>query len=162
MIGLPAIRFIPKETHHDAEGSTNEFTVQLNLGDPASNTPKNRKAEDESEDEDQKPHGDTKFREKVINLCEGDAEVFIRWNKQLDTVMKDKSCESSKSKLSIVSAMLYGDLADTWSEYVTTITREMRTKKKIDGAGMETEVKRKEDKLKPPSRCSWEDSMKAF
>ena len=50
MIGLPAIRFIPKEKQYDVEGSTNEFTVQLNLGDPptsSSTSSKKRKAEEE-------------------------------------------------------------------------------------------------------------------
>ena len=33
MIDIPAIQFIPKETQHDMEGSTNKLTSSLHLGD---------------------------------------------------------------------------------------------------------------------------------
>ena len=160
MIGLPAIRFIPKETQYDVEGSTNEFTVQLNLGDPptsSSTSSKKRKAEEEPDKDTEEPN---KIRQKVRKLCEGDAEAFIRWNKQLDTVIKDKPCESGKSKFSIVSAMLYGDLADTWSEYVTSVTNELRKKKKTDDAGLETIYEEKGARRTRPSTFAWATSKR--
>ena len=45
MSGVPAIRLIPNENQYDVEGSTNEFTVHLNLGEPVSSATKKRKAE---------------------------------------------------------------------------------------------------------------------
>ena len=84
---------------------------------------------------------DDKIRQKIRKLCEGDADEFIRWNKQLDTMIKDKSCDTAKYNFVMVAAMLYGYISDTWSKHVTSVTRNIRNKKCTDEKSNEVKEK---------------------
>ena len=61
--------------------------------------------------------------------------------KQTDSVIKGKLYDTTKEKIVIVSAILYGDLTDTWNENMTTVTNEMANKVKTDAQGVVTKYK---------------------
>ena len=86
-----------------------EFTIHLNLGETASSSTKKRKVEDGGEVVKEETV-DNRIHQKIRKLYEGDADEFIRWNKQLDTMIKDKSCDTAKYNFVMVAAMLYGYL----------------------------------------------------
>ena len=54
------------------------------------------------------------MKQTVKKLCAGTADSYLRWKRQLDDVIKNKPCKSSKVKLDMAEAMLYGDLLESW------------------------------------------------
>ena len=88
--------------------------MYFNLNDSASSSSKKkRKAEGGSDTEEETKAKDNKIRQKVRKLCEGNADAYIYWMKQMDSIIKGKPCDTTKSKFAIVSVMLYGDLMDS-------------------------------------------------
>ena len=56
----------------------------------------------------------------------------------MGSVIKGKLCDIEKSKFAIISAMLHGNLLDTWSENVTPVTNTMVNKVNTDKAEVVT------------------------
>ena len=119
-----------------------KFTIHLNLGETASCSTKKWPVEGGGEVVKEEAV-DNKIQQKIHNLCEDDADEFIRWNKQLDTVIKDKPYDTAKSKFVIVAAILYGYLSDTWVEYGSAVTKELHNKNRTNESGTKGEVKEK-------------------
>ena len=91
--------------------------------------------------EEETENKDNKIWQKVRKLCEGDAEVCIRWVKEMSNVVKDTSCDTIKSKLVMVSDMIYSSMTDTWNENITAITHELVNKVKVEKSGVNTNYK---------------------
>ena len=97
--------------------------------------------------------GDNNIRQNIRKLCEGNAESFIRWNKQLDIILADNPCENAKSKFAIVENLMYKDLVDTSTNRVTAVTSKIMNKKRtyINRQGSQNQGKSRYDQ---PVLCS--------
>ena len=93
------IRFVPVVSSYDAEpDNSNSFSLSLNL----SSTPEvkitksvNKSGEEVTEKEYKK---DGQVKQVIKKLCSGNAEAYLKWKIQLDHVIKNRPCESSKAK----------------------------------------------------------------
>ena len=82
MSDILAIHFILSETRYDIEGSTNDFTVYLNLNGSTTSSSKNKsKAGEGSDAEEDTKAKDSKIHQKVQKLCKGGAKAYIFWMK---------------------------------------------------------------------------------
>ena len=109
------VRFIPVASPYDDEKSTaHSFSLALNLSstpEVKTTTTTNEKGEKVKEKSYVK---EGQVKQTVKKLCAGTAESYLKWKRQLDEVCKNKPCESSKAKLDMAEAMLYGDLLESW------------------------------------------------
>ena len=53
-------------------------------------------------------------KQAIKKYCQGTAEAYLKWKIQLDHVLKNRPCESSKAKFDMSEVMLYGDLSKSW------------------------------------------------
>ena len=54
------------------------------------------------------------MKQVVKKLYSGNADAYLKWENQLDHVLKNRPCKSTKAKLDMVEAIIYGDLLESW------------------------------------------------
>ena len=123
MIGKPPFRFVPTETKYDNPEKTNLFSINLNLD--YSTTAQKEKSGIVEEGESKKKGKDSQLQLKVVQLCSGDVEVYIKCSKQLRQVWSQKPCETPKANTEMISHMLHGDLKDTWDMLLIEASMEL-------------------------------------
>ena len=138
------IRFVPVVSSYDAEPDNSySFSLSLNL----SSTPEvkitksvNKSGEEVTEKEYKK---DGQVKQVIKKLCSGNAEAYLKWKIQLDHVIKNRPCESSKAKLDMAEAMLYGDLLESWK-----LWRKSEAEKEVEKSFKDKDDKKYKKKVK--------------
>ena len=54
------------------------------------------------------------MRHVLKKIYSGNVESYIKWKNQLDHVLKNSYCASSKDKLDMAESMLFGKLLEYW------------------------------------------------
>ena len=109
------IRFVPVTTLYVTEpDDSNPFSLSLNL----SSTPEvkitksvNKSGEEVTEKEYEK---EGQVKQVVKKLYSENADAYLKWENQLDHILKNRPCKSTKAKLDMAEAMLYADLLESW------------------------------------------------
>ena len=122
------ICFVPVASLYDAESdNSNSFSLSLNLSsNPEVKITKSvNNSWEEVTEETYKNEGQVK--QVLKKFCSGNAEAYLKWKNQLDHVLNNRPCESSKAKLDMAEAMLYGDLLESWK-----LCRQTEAEKGVD------------------------------
>ena len=115
MSGFRKMAEVPVATLYDTEPDNSEsFSLCLNISSTpeVTITKSVNKSEEEVAENEYKKEGQVKH--VIKELFSGNTEGYLNWKHYLDHVLNIRPYESSKAKVDMAEAMMFGDQLESW------------------------------------------------